>query len=167
MSNIIHPGAGLGVFVTVDSRLLVGKRKKDPGRGMLQLAGGHLEALDPTIQERAVLEVRQETGLEVMVIPRDQYQVPMWVSYHHFEGDPRPFLHLWVLTAMLWDGRPPVPENREPDKNEWWKWMTLEELGGRAEMAPARAALYRGEHHPQLDWMPLPAFYHFRGRLGL
>ncbi|MFC0315598.1 NUDIX hydrolase [Gordonia phosphorivorans] len=54
------------VLVDEDGRVLLVKRGHDPQRGRWSVPGGHVEPGE-TFAEAAVREVREETGLEVIV----------------------------------------------------------------------------------------------------
>lgn len=63
------PRLGVAVMV-VDSqyRLLLGRRGKDPNRGKWVIPGGGVE-FGETLIEAAKREIKEETGLEISVLP--------------------------------------------------------------------------------------------------
>ena len=59
-----QPIVGIGALVICEGKILLEKRKSEPGRGKWSIPGGLVELGEST--ERAVVrEVREETGLEV------------------------------------------------------------------------------------------------------
>jgi 8-oxo-dGTP diphosphatase len=62
-----EPILAVGAIITDnDGRLLLVQRAHDPGRDLWSLPGGHVE-VGETLQAALVREVREETGLEVVV----------------------------------------------------------------------------------------------------
>jgi len=59
-----QPVVGVGVVIIHDGKILLEKRKNEPGRGQWSIPGGLIE-LGESAKETAVREVKEETGLEV------------------------------------------------------------------------------------------------------
>lgn len=59
-----HPVVGVGVLVKRGDRVLLGRRRCPPGRGKWSIPGGLVE-LGETVQEAALREVYEETGLRI------------------------------------------------------------------------------------------------------
>ena len=59
-----QPIVGVGVIIIRDGKILLEKRKNEPGRGQWSIPGGLIE-LGESAKETAVREVEEETGLEV------------------------------------------------------------------------------------------------------
>lgn len=64
MATYDNPVPVVVVLVPVDDGLLVVRRGIEPGKGLLALPGGYLEAHE-TWQEGGAREVREETGVEL------------------------------------------------------------------------------------------------------
>ncbi|MCJ7423678.1 NUDIX hydrolase [Candidatus Bathyarchaeota archaeon] len=59
-----QPLVGVGAVIIKDGRLLLEKRKNDPGRGKWSIPGGLVE-LGESLEQTVLREVKEETGLEV------------------------------------------------------------------------------------------------------
>lgn len=59
-----QPIVGIGALVICDGKILLEKRKSEPGRGKWSIPGGLVE-LGESVERAVVREVREETGLEV------------------------------------------------------------------------------------------------------
>ena len=59
-----QPIVGVGVVILRDRRILLEKRKNDPGKGKWSIPGGIVE-LGENIEETVIREVKEETGLNV------------------------------------------------------------------------------------------------------
>jgi ADP-ribose pyrophosphatase YjhB (NUDIX family) len=59
-----QPIVGVGVVIIRDGKILLERRKNEPGRGQWSIPGGLVE-LGESSKETAVREVKEETGLEV------------------------------------------------------------------------------------------------------
>ncbi len=61
-----RPILAASVAIFRDGKVLLGERARSPGQGLFSLPGGVVE-LGETLQEAAVREVREETGLEIEI----------------------------------------------------------------------------------------------------
>jgi ADP-ribose pyrophosphatase YjhB (NUDIX family) len=61
------PRVGSAVLVTHEDRVLLGVRGKEPNRGKWILPGGKIKPFE-SIQEAARREIREETGLDIVLI---------------------------------------------------------------------------------------------------
>jgi 8-oxo-dGTP diphosphatase len=59
-----QPIVGVGAVITCDGKLLLEKRKNEPGRGKWSIPGGLVE-LGENVEQTVIREVKEETGLEV------------------------------------------------------------------------------------------------------
>lgn len=112
----LYPKVGIGVLVTKDGKLLLGKRKGSHGAGEYASPGGHLEHLE-SFAEASAREVEEETGLKIG--PVRFLRVLNTTRYA-----PRHYVDI----AFVADWVSGVPEVKEPDKVESWDWYDLEAL---------------------------------------
>jgi mutator protein MutT len=59
-----QPIVGVGAVVICDGKILLEKRKNDPGKGKWSIPGGLVE-LGEVVEQTVIREVKEETGLEV------------------------------------------------------------------------------------------------------
>jgi mutator protein MutT len=59
-----QPVVGVGAIIVCDGKLLLEKRKNEPGKGKWSIPGGLVE-LGESVEQTVIREVREETGLEV------------------------------------------------------------------------------------------------------
>lgn len=59
-----QPVVGVGAVIICDGKILLEKRKNEPGKGKWSIPGGLVE-LGESAKESAIREVREETSLEV------------------------------------------------------------------------------------------------------
>ncbi len=120
MENIIK--VGVGVMILKDNKILLGHRsptRKDTG-GIFEpdtwtLPGGKQE-YEETIYETAIRETKEETNLDI------KNPVVFSVS-DDFQPD-RHFITIEMLTEE-YSGEPKV---MEPDKEDEWRWFSLDDL---------------------------------------
>lgn len=100
---------GVAVAVLHQGQILMGKRKGITGQGTWAFPGGHLE-LGETVEECAIRELLEETGLKALNTRRGT-----WVSGQF--GD-----HHYLSLFVIVDSFEGLPENLEPHKCEGWSW---------------------------------------------
>jgi len=116
-------GAGVGVMMLRDNKLLLGKRHDDPekassmlkGEGTWSMPGGKLD-FGESFEEGARREVLEETGirinkLKVICINNDMVPTAHFVTIGLFSDD--------------FEGDPKV---MEPDEITEWRWFDLDHL---------------------------------------
>jgi len=59
-----QPIVGVGAVIICDSKILLERRKNEPGKGKWSIPGGLVE-LRESVEETVIREVMEETGLEV------------------------------------------------------------------------------------------------------
>ena len=116
-------GAGIGVILERDGKILLGMRHPDPEKadsafrssGEWCLPGGKLD-FGETLEEGAIREVKEETGILI--------KNPHVISVHNCKNEHAHFLTVG-LAAIEWEGEPEV---MEPDEITEWKWFPLNDL---------------------------------------
>lgn len=116
-------GAGFGVVLEGDGKILLGLRHPDPDKadsafrssGEWCLPGGKLE-WGESFEDGATREVKEETG----IIITD----PMVISVHNCKNEHAHFMTVG-LVAEKWDGEASV---MEPDEIVEWKWFDPNDL---------------------------------------
>lgn len=117
MTSSIRPLVGVGVLITKDAKILMGKRKNAHGDGTWAPPGGHLE-YGETPQEGAQREVREETGLIVNTM--------RWLTFTNdmFTEAKKQYITLYFVTEYI-SGTPQI---LEPDKCTALAWFAFDEL---------------------------------------
>lgn len=59
-----QPIVGVGAVIICDGKILLEKRKNDPGKGKWSIPGGLVE-LGESVEQTVIREVKEETGLDV------------------------------------------------------------------------------------------------------
>ena len=116
-------GAGVGVILIQDGRILLGKRHADPDKadsafrsaGEWCIPGGKLD-WGETLEACAVREVKEETGIDI--------KEPEVISLHNTKNEHAHFVTVGLL-AHEWSGEARV---MEPDEITEWKWFDLDDL---------------------------------------
>ena len=116
-------GAGVGVILRRDGKVLLGRRHEDyrratsdlRGEGTWTLPGGKLE-YGESFEEGAIRETLEETGIRI-----DRIVV---IAVNNDKNEHAHFVTLGLL-AEEFSGEPKV---MEPDKIVEWRWFGLDEL---------------------------------------
>lgn len=112
-----RPKVGTGVIVIKDKKVLLGKRKNAHGEGAWSFPGGHLE-FQETIEDCAIREVKEETGLEVKKVKVGPFTNDIFIK----EGKH----YLTVFLVADYEGG--EVKITEPDRWEVWDWFEWEKL---------------------------------------
>jgi len=116
-------GAGFGVILEKDGKILLGKRHPDPDKadsafrsaGEWSLPGGKMD-WGETFEEGAAREVLEETGITI--------HNPEVISVHNCKNEHAHFMTVG-LVARQWEGEAQV---MEPDEMTEWQWFPLTDL---------------------------------------
>lgn len=116
-------GAGFGVILEKDGKILMGLRHTDPDKadsafrssGEWTLPGGKLE-WGESFEEGAIREVKEETDIDI--------KNPQVISVHNCKNEHAHFMTVGLITHE-WQGEPKVTE---PDEIVEWQWFSLEGL---------------------------------------
>ncbi|KAF2019277.1 hypothetical protein BU24DRAFT_447815, partial [Aaosphaeria arxii CBS 175.79] len=126
-SEADRPKIGVGVIIH-DRRgnIIMGQRTTSPGKGTLQLPGGHLEHSE-TFASCAVRETREETGLEVADV---RFLTATNTVFPPEEGEQRGKHYVTVfVTAVVSEGSErKAPVNMEPNKCDGWEWVAWRDM---------------------------------------
>ncbi len=109
---------GIGIMITKDRRVLLGKRKGSHGAGEYAFPGGHLEYME-SFKTCVLRELAEECG-EMLQIKNIQF---IHVA-NIMEYAPKHYTHIG-LSALWESGEPQV---MEPQKCEGWDWYDLYHL---------------------------------------
>lgn len=112
-------GIGVGVILLKGNKLLLGKRKNALQEGTYGFPGGRLEPGE-TVEECALREVREETGLKV----KNARLGPTTLDVFREEG--KRYKTFFVITEYD-SGEPQALEPHKCDKWEWHNWDEMPE----------------------------------------
>jgi 8-oxo-dGTP diphosphatase len=123
MGEKLRVGAGFGVILTKEKKILLGLRHPDPDKadsvfrssGEWCLPGGKL-VWGESLEEGAIREVFEETGIII--------KNPVVISVHNCKNAHAHFLTVGLVTHE-WDG---VATVKEPDEIVEWQWFDLNNL---------------------------------------
>lgn len=116
-------GAGFGVILERDGKILLGKRHPDPDKadsafrsaGEWSLPGGKLD-WGETLEDAAIREVKEETGIII--------SNPEVISVHNCKNEHAHFMTVGFL-VYEWEGEAKV---MEPEEMTEWRWFDLNDL---------------------------------------
>ena len=111
-----EPKVGIGVIISREGKILLGKRISKHGHGQWAIPGGKLE-YGESWEACAQREVAEETGLEVTNIEN------LKVINHIFDDGQH-----WIIIFMKADYVTGEAKNMEPDKCEGWEWFAWDNL---------------------------------------
>ncbi len=151
--QVEEPRVGVGVIVLREGLVLLGLRHGSHGAGTWGLPGGHLE-FGESIEECAVREVLEETGLEVTAIAHGPYTSDMFHSEH------KHYVTLFTV-AQCAVGEPRVLEPQKCARWEWFPWSGLP-----SPLFQPLATLQRTGYAPPNTAKPLTGTSHVVKRRG-
>jgi 8-oxo-dGTP diphosphatase len=116
-------GAGCGVILMREGKILMGKRHENPDKagsafrssGTWALPGGKIE-WGESFEECAIREVKEETGIQI--------KNPKVISLHTCKNEFAHFVTIG-LVAGEWEGEAKVVE---PDEMTEWGWFDINDL---------------------------------------
>ncbi|MDO8582255.1 MAG: NUDIX domain-containing protein [bacterium] len=125
MVNKKRVGAGFGVVLLKDGKVLLGKRHDDPvkassmlhGEGTWTLPGGKLD-FGETFEEGTAREVLEETGIRINNTT---------LRFISITNDRVPDAH-FVTLGFLCEKFSGEPKVMEPDEITTWEWFPLDQL---------------------------------------
>jgi len=107
---------GVNVFVVVDNKLLLGKRKHVFGDGTWALPGGHLENKE-SMRAAGIRELDEETGMTATDL-----------EFVGLVNTPRGSRGHYLQVGFLAKDATGEPNLREPDRCYEWQWFELDKL---------------------------------------
>jgi 8-oxo-dGTP diphosphatase len=111
------PRVGVGVIITKENKVLLGKRKNAHGTGSWCPPGGHLEFME-TIEACARRETSEEVGVQVSNI-----QKPVFTEdFFQLEN----MHYITMLVTTQWKSG--EVQLLEPEKCEQWDWFSWDNL---------------------------------------
>lgn len=112
-----RPYVGVAVMLLREGRVLLGQRLGSNGAGTWALPGGHLE-FGESVEDCAIREVLEETGLQVRLVARAPYTETVFadVGKHY------------VTLFVVGQPGPGAAQLREPAKCSGWHWFRWSEM---------------------------------------
>ncbi len=129
-----RPQIGIGVIITKNNTVLIGKRKNAHGDSMWGFPGGHLE-LNESWEDCAARETREETNVSIKNI---QFVA---VTNDLFLKEEKHYVTIF-MQAEYASG---TVEIMEPDKCSQWQWFTWGKLP-QPLFLPIENLLHQGYH---------------------
>jgi 8-oxo-dGTP pyrophosphatase MutT (NUDIX family) len=119
------PGIGIGIAVTCDGKVLMGRRSMNKGmtnfkgEGKWTFPGGKCKKFK-TLQQNAAEEIQEETGI---VIEQSKLEIVT------IEDDMEPSKDSHFVTIgfeyKFEDNKKPQPQVMEPEEIEEWQWFDI------------------------------------------
>ena len=110
-----NPAIATSIALIKDKKILLAKRKIEPQKGMWDILGGFVDAGE-TIEDAAVREMKEETGLDVRI---EEYLGSVADIYNG-----RPSLPVMIRVEMIYDNQKPIAQ----DDVEELKWFSIDEI---------------------------------------
>jgi ADP-ribose pyrophosphatase YjhB (NUDIX family) len=135
-----HPVVGVGAVVVRDGKALIVKRAHEPRKGEWSLPGGLLE-LGESLQDAAQREIKEETGLDVVVGP-----IIETFDRVHRDDAGKIRYHFVIVDFVCWS----VSGDAIPASDaEGCAWVSGEEIDDYKVNAHAKAVILRGLNYHQ------------------
>jgi 8-oxo-dGTP diphosphatase len=115
-----NPVPGAQALVERDGRVLLGRRRDDPGAGLWDIPGGFVEEPEHPL-DALRRELREETGLEIE--PTEFFGI--WMQPYHDRN----------VLSLTWLARPAGGQERAGDDLVELRWFSPGELPGPGELA--------------------------------
>lgn len=112
-----RPKVGVGVIVTRDQKVLLGKRRNAHGDGTWSFPGGHLEFGEEP-EDCAIRETLEETGIRIKNLRRSAYTNDI------FRKENKHYITLYIISE--YDSG--TVKIMEPEKCERWEWFDWDNL---------------------------------------
>src|SRR5512143_12009 len=111
------PQVGIGIIITREDKVLLGKRKGPHGAGTWSTPGGHLD-FGETPEECARREAKEEVGMDVI---EARFQT---VTNDVFEDEGKHYITLW-MDCKTSAQDPVIAAEEEVAEVGWFAWDNL------------------------------------------
>lgn len=112
-----RPKVGIGVIITKDNKILLGKRKNSHGDGTWCFPGGHLE-FGESLEDCSIRETAEETGIKIKNIHFGT------ITNDIFKNEDKHYITIFMLA----DYDSGEVNLMEPEKCEKWAWFDWNKL---------------------------------------
>ena len=116
------PKIGVGVIITKNGKVLLGKRKNAHGDGTWSFPGGHLE-FGESIEDCAKRETMEETGIKIKNLRKFTFTNDIF----EIDGHTKERKH-YVTLFIKADYESGSVKIMEPDKCGRWEWFSPEDF---------------------------------------
>ncbi len=134
---------GVGVIIMNTGKVLLLKRTGSHGAGTWSCPGGHID-FGESIEECAIRETKEETGLEIENIRFKGMTNDIFLDEH------KHYVTIWV-TGERRGGKENIASPREATEIEWFEWNTLPH-----PLFLPMQNLVDGNYYPLLSQVPHP-----------
>jgi ADP-ribose pyrophosphatase YjhB (NUDIX family) len=135
-----HPVVGVGAVIVRDGRALIVKRAHEPRKGEWSLPGGLVD-LGESLTEAVRREVKEETGLDVVVGP-----IVETFDRVHRDADGRVRYHFVIIDYLCWASRGEAVAGSDA---EAVTWVGADEIDRYGVNVHAKQVIVRGLHYHQ------------------
>ena len=117
MQSVLRPVTGVATLIIDNGCLLLGHRRKSPGKNTWQCPGGLLE-VGESVFDCAIRETREETGLDIHNLKFGPYTNNYFVKEH--------FHSVTLYVIANWAGG--KLDKKEPDLAKDWAWFAKDKI---------------------------------------